>query len=85
MSSNRLNKSFLDDSSKISAEAYRIPMLIKKVMIIKDGKQNLGYYICPRCDVSMEREFTAFCDRCGQALNWREYKKAERVYRIVKS
>ena len=82
MRNNGCNGMLLSSNSKNSAEAYRKPMLIKKVLIINSGNQKLGYYICPRCNVSMEREFTSFCDRCGQALNWREYKKAERVYKF---
>ena len=33
-----------------------------------------SYYICPRCNVTMEREFIAYCDRCGQCLNWKNYR-----------
>ena len=35
------------------------------------------YYVCPRCKITLEREFMAFCDRCGQKLDWRSYKKAK--------
>lgn len=82
MRNNGYNGSFLGNDSVVSAESYRKPMLIKKVLIINATEHDLGYYICPRCNVSMEREFTSFCDRCGQALDWRTYKKAERVYKI---
>ena len=26
--------------------------------------------VCPRCHSNMEREYQAFCDRCGQKLGW---------------
>ena len=26
--------------------------------------------VCPRCHSNMEREYQAFCDRCGQKLSW---------------
>ncbi len=34
---------------------------------------NLSYTIfpvCPRCLSNLEREYQAFCDRCGQKLSW---------------
>lgn len=38
-----------------------------------------GYYVCPRCSITMEREFMAFCDRCGQKLDWKDYKKVRKI------
>lgn len=38
------------------------------------------YYVCPRCQITLEREFMPFFDRCGQHLDWRNYKKATIVY-----
>lgn len=32
--------------------------------------------VCPRCMSSMEREFQAFCDSCGQKLQWDDYLQA---------
>lgn len=32
--------------------------------------------VCPRCENSMEREYQAFCDRCGQKLNWDAFRYA---------
>ena len=34
--------------------------------------------ICPRCMQNMEREYQAFCDKCGQRLVWSDYWKATR-------
>ena len=28
---------------------------------------------CPRCRLTMEREYMSFCDRCGQKLNWSSF------------
>lgn len=64
----------------LTPEAYRTPMMVARIMVFEFGDQRLGYYICPRCNNTMEREFTSFCDRCGQALDWKEYKKAVVVY-----
>ena len=55
-----------------AAESYRIPMLVTHLRQYRIT----AYYICPRCHITMEREFMAYCDRCGQCLNWKQYKKA---------
>ena len=56
----------------ITAENYRTPMQVTHLRKYR----TTSYYICPRCNVTMEREFTAYCDRCGQCLNWKNYRKA---------
>ena len=35
------------------------------------------YPVCPRCKVTLEREYQEFCDRCGQCLDWGMFSKAE--------
>ena len=55
-----------------TAESYRVPMPVTKLRKYR----STSYYICPRCNITMEREFMAYCDRCGQCLNWKDYKKA---------
>lgn len=52
---------------------YRNPMLVTTMRIFP-GHCKEEYYICPRCNTGIEREFTAYCDRCGQCLDWRGYK-----------
>ena len=54
------------------AESYRISMAVTKLR----KYQTTTYYICPRCNTTMEREFMAYCDRCGQCLGWIDYRKA---------
>lgn len=56
---------------------YRRQMPVTEVMIFPDGT---AYYVCPRCHITVDREFVAFCDRCGQCLGWKGYKKAKVVY-----
>ena len=56
---------------------YRMKMPVTGVMLFPDGN---GYYVCPRCHVTMERDFMHFCDRCGQHLDWKGHKKAKIVY-----
>ena len=52
---------------------YRIPMQVNCIRRYHSGS---CYPICPRCDVSLEREYMGFCDCCGQCLNWAEYEEA---------
>ena len=56
----------------ITAESYRTPMQVSKLRKYR----TTVYYICPRCSITMEREFMAYCDRCGQCLSWKNYRKA---------
>ena len=61
--------------------SYRTAMRVKEVMVCKSAWMGeTGYYVCPRCRVTLEREFIAFCGRCGQRLDWSEYKKAAIIY-----
>ena len=59
---------------------FRFPMPVTEVMIFKTSHGNTGYYVCPRCSITMEREFVSVCDRCGQRLNWKGRKKAKVIY-----
>ena len=53
---------------------YRIELFVKEVMVFPNGE---AYYVCPKCNITLEREFMAYCDRCGQRLGWKDYKKAK--------
>ena len=53
-----------------TAESYRMPMQVTHLRKYRAT----AYYICPRCSITMEREFMAYCDRCGQCLSWKNYK-----------
>lgn len=33
------------------------------------------YAVCPRCAVTIDREYVSFCDRCGQRLSWEYYDR----------
>lgn len=63
-----------------SARSYRRPMAVRELMVFPDIKQDTSFYVCPRCHVTMEREFMCYCDRCGQRLNWAQYEQARIVY-----
>ena len=56
---------------------YRTPRMVTERKVYKSMFGETGYYICPRCDITLEREFVVFCDRCGQKLDWRNYWKAK--------
>ena len=59
---------------------YRRGMPVREVLVLPSASGETGYYFCPRCHVTMEREFLAFCDRCGQRLDWKDYRKARKIY-----
>ncbi len=55
-----------------SVVSYRRPMTVSEYVAYRDafGRESV-YYICPHCDVTLEREYQAYCDRCGQRLGWK--------------
>lgn len=58
----------------IYALLFRIP---KPVTEFRRYTRGGGYPVCPNCRSSLEREFMAFCDRCGQRLYWDDYALAD--------
>lgn len=61
--------------------SYRNPMQISEMTIYYNAYFGyIGEYICPRCKIQLERDFMSFCNRCGQKLSWKDYKKAKRIY-----
>ena len=60
---------------------YRVPMMVKDLVAFYHFPEDDVYYLCPRCQELLPREFVAYCDRCGQCLDWSEYRKAKRTYR----
>ena len=69
-------------SIRIFADAvsYRIPLPVTKVI----AYSKTSYPICPRCTQSLEREYMAFCDRCGQKLNWDLFEHAKVIHPVYK-
>lgn len=59
---------------------YRVPMMVDEAIIYRKAFTDDLYYRCPRCQTFLARDFMAYCDRCGQCLNWSDYKKARRKY-----
>lgn len=61
--------------------SYRIAMRVREVMVYQSEQTgDIGYYVCPRCHITLEREFVSFCDRCGQNLDWEDYENATILY-----
>lgn len=58
---------------------YRVPMMVKDMVSFYHFPEDNVYYRCPRCQELLPREFMAYCDRCGQCLDWREYRNAKRT------
>ena len=77
ISAQKVNSSLEQEDSP---ESYRKGMLVNEVMVFKTRFGKTGYYVCPRCKITLYREFMSFCDRCGQKLDWRYYRKAKIVY-----
>lgn len=58
------------------AVSYRTPIPVSKILWFK---KNYAFPICPRCNVTLDREYQSFCDRCGQRLDWKKFSKAEEI------
>lgn len=58
------------------ALTYRTPLEVTQIIVTED---NYSFPICPRCGISFEREYQAYCDRCGQRLGWKRYGRAKVV------
>ena len=64
---------------------YRSPLAVTRIRVYQ-GRWGLdGYPLCPRCGITMEREYQRYCDRCGQYLDWSNYDEAQIVTRPVRS
>lgn len=57
--------------------SFRRPLSVTQVYVFRQGG---AYPICPQCGISLEREFQNFCDRCGQRLDWKQFKHAQIIY-----
>ena len=66
-------------------KSYRTPMRIEVLRAYRSGGSLFTYPVCPRCDCTMEREYQAFCDRCGQRLSWKGFRKATVLITLSKT
>ncbi len=56
------------------------PAPVRNFRTYKDG---FTYAVCPRCKISMEREYVHYCNNCGQKLDWKGYMRIDRKYMNV--
>lgn len=56
-----------------SPESFRIPMTVNEIHLFNN---DTAFSVCPRCHITLEREYQSFCDRCGQALDWKSLDRA---------
>ena len=63
--------------SIVNAVSYRIPLVVTQVLLFENGD---SFPVCPRCKITLQREYQAYCDRCGQCLNWNMYEFAQVVH-----
>lgn len=62
------------------AVSYRTPASVSAVRCYPSVFGVVFFPVCPRCTVTIEREYQAFCDRCGQALDWKRFSKASVLF-----
>ena len=59
--------------------SYRQPMPVTAAMYFPDCHPPVMFPLCPRCHITMEREYQSYCDRCGQQLAWEQYGRRTRI------
>ena len=57
--------------------SFRAPMKVMQIRCFRCTHGRTYAAVCPRCKVTLEREYQSFCDRCGQCLNWKEFFRAK--------
>lgn len=58
--------------------AYREPMPVTHIRCFRYSYPYglTSFPVCPQCGITLEREYQAYCDRCGQCLSWKAFSKA---------
>lgn len=56
--------------------SFRLPMPVTHVQSVRDNGCFNTLPICPRCKMTVCREYQRYCDNCGQNLNWESFQKA---------
>ena len=57
------------------------PLTVEKIYCFHCLNGPTSYPVCPNCDISLEREYQNFCDRCGQCLDWSELEHATIIFK----
>lgn len=53
-----------------SAASYRKALAVTEILLFSNGD---SYPCCPRCQITLDREYMSYCDRCGQLLGWSNF------------
>ena len=77
-STGRTRKNSYREETPDEAMGFRRPMQVREVMVFSGNEWAMA--VCPRCRLTMEREYMSYCDRCGQCLGWKDFKKASIIY-----
>lgn len=56
-----------------AALRFRMPLPVTEAARYRSGDI---FPVCPQCGCALEREYQAFCDRCGQRLDWEGFEDA---------
>lgn len=56
--------------------SFRDPMPVTHIRCYRWTHGLTGFPVCPRCTITLEREYQSYCDRCGQLLDWSNFHKA---------
>lgn len=67
------NDLLLNEKSKTAQKSQ--PMEVNKFLCSDD----IIVSFCPDCNRPLEREYQAYCDRCGRRLSWHQYSYAEKI------
>lgn len=67
------------DQHRLAELRFRQPMAVREVLAFRTGD---SYPVCPQCGITMEREYQHFCDRCGQRLDWVDFRHAQILVKV---
>ncbi len=56
--------------------SFRDPMPVTHIRCYRWAHGLTGFPVCPRCAITLDREYQSYCDRCGQHLDWSNFHKA---------
>ncbi len=52
---------------------------IRNILCVNRSGEKEYYPLCPGCSSTLDREYQAYCDRCGTKLSWKHYSEAKTV------
>jgi hypothetical protein len=61
----KIQKRYIDHA--VSALGYRVGKTVSQYIVYENGH---FYWICPSCDITIDRDYQSYCTSCGQKLKW---------------